>query len=151
MDSINADKKIEELQHLESHLQNFLMQKQAVQIELNEIDNALREIKNSSDELYKMVSGVMIKSTKEKLNKELEEKKKIAEMKLASIEKEEKKPREKLSDPKKRNSRIKEERETIVDTISIIFIYSFSGGISWLSTSRDSSEKGQRMNTSKSI
>jgi len=90
MDSINADKKIEELQHLESHLQNFLMQKQAVQIELNEIDNALREIKNSSDELYKMVSGVMIKSTKEKLNKELEEKKKIAEMKLASIEKEEK-------------------------------------------------------------
>ena len=34
-------KKIQELQILEQNLQNLLMQKQAFQIELNEIENAL--------------------------------------------------------------------------------------------------------------
>ena len=83
-------KKIEELRVLENQLQGFLMQKQAIQMELNEIDNALGEIKDSDGEVYKVVSGVMLKSEKKKLEKELGEKKKIAEMKIEAIEKQEK-------------------------------------------------------------
>jgi chaperonin cofactor prefoldin len=36
-------KKIEELRILESQLQNFLIQKQSIQLEINEINNALEE------------------------------------------------------------------------------------------------------------
>lgn len=85
-----TNKKIEELQSLEAHLQGFLGQKQSVQIELNEVDNAINELKNSDEEVYKVVSGVMLKSTKEKLTKELEEKKKILDMRVDSLEKQEK-------------------------------------------------------------
>ncbi|MFH1289837.1 MAG: prefoldin subunit beta [Nanoarchaeota archaeon] len=85
-----ANKKIEELQVLENHLQGFLAQKQAVQIEMNEVDNALGELKDSDDEIYKMVSGFMIKSTKAKIKKELEEKKKLLNMRVDSMEKQEK-------------------------------------------------------------
>ncbi|MBS3088152.1 prefoldin subunit [Candidatus Pacearchaeota archaeon] len=89
MDS-ETNKQIEEMQVLEHHLQTLLNQKQVVQIELNEIENALSELKNSDDEVYKFLSGIMIRSDKKTLNKELGERKKIAEMKIYSIEKQEK-------------------------------------------------------------
>jgi len=85
-----ANKKIEELQILESQMQNFLAQKQTTQIELNEVDNALEELKGADDEVYKVVSGIMIKSDKKKLNKELEDKKKVLDMQISSMEKQEK-------------------------------------------------------------
>ena len=75
MDS-ESHKKIEELQMIEAQLQSFLAQRQTIQVELNEIDNAIEELKNSDDEVYKVISGVMLKSNKSKLEKELEEKKK---------------------------------------------------------------------------
>lgn len=90
MDSNETNKRIEELQVLEGQLQNFLAQKQTVQIEINEIENALNELKSSGDEVYKVVSGIMLRSSKEKLNKELKEKKKMLESKVDSFEKQEK-------------------------------------------------------------
>lgn len=81
---------VEDISVLENQLQNFLMQKQAFQIELNEIENALAELKKSDDEVYKIVSGIMIKAEKNVLEKELVEKKKLAEMRISSIEKQEK-------------------------------------------------------------
>ena len=85
----NTQKKIEELQLLESHLQGFLAQKQSVQIELNEINNALGELDKSEGDVYKVVSGFMLKSTKETLSKELGEKKKMLDMRKDSMEKQE--------------------------------------------------------------
>tara|TARA_Y100000310_G_scaffold10531_1_gene11221 strand:+ start:105 stop:455 length:351 start_codon:yes stop_codon:yes gene_type:complete len=81
--------KIQELQILEQNLQNFLAQKQAIQSELNETLNALEELKNSGDEAYKIVSGIMIKSDKKTLSTELEEKKKLLDLRVSSIEKQE--------------------------------------------------------------
>jgi len=89
MSSEEINKKIEELQMIESHLQGFLAQKQILQIELNEIENALEEVKSSDKEVYKMVVGFMIKSNKEELKKELEEKKKLLDMRISSMEKQE--------------------------------------------------------------
>jgi len=91
---MNIDKetseKIEELQILEQNLQNFFMQKQSIQIELNEVLNALSEVKKTADDIYKVIGGVMIKSNKDQLIKELEEKKKILDLRIGSIEKQEK-------------------------------------------------------------
>ena len=67
-----TNKKIEELQALENQMQTILAQKQVAQAEMNEVSNAIDELKNSDDEVYKVISGIMIKSTKEKLTKALE-------------------------------------------------------------------------------
>ena len=82
--------KIEELRILENNLHQFLMQKQTIQVELNEINNALEEVKKSSGDIYKVSSNIMLKSEKNSILKELEEKKKIFEIKINSIEKQEK-------------------------------------------------------------
>lgn len=83
------DTTIEELQALEQHLQGFLAQKQVVQIELQEILNAIEEIKKTNEDIYKILSGVMLKAEKETLLKELEERKKLSELRINSIERQE--------------------------------------------------------------
>jgi prefoldin beta subunit len=81
--------KIQTLQILEQNLQSILSQKQTFQAELNEIDNALNELKNYSSDVYKILSGIMIKTDKSLVLKELEDKKNISEIKISSIEKQE--------------------------------------------------------------
>lgn len=88
MDS-QLQEKIEVLRGLEMQVENMLMQRQTIQIELNESLNALEEVKKTKDDVFKILSGVMIKVDKEKAIKELEEKKKLAEMKVNSFEKQE--------------------------------------------------------------
>lgn len=83
------DKKIQDLQTLEQNMQGILLEKQSMQIELNEISNALEEIKKSQDEVYRVLGNIMVKSDKEKLSKELLEREKLLELRLTSIEKQE--------------------------------------------------------------
>ncbi|MBI2451832.1 prefoldin subunit [Candidatus Pacearchaeota archaeon] len=85
-----TNEKIEELRMIEGQLQNFIAQKEAFSNEMNEVNNAIEELKSSDDEVYKISSGIMIKSTKEKLNKELKEKNKLLEIRINSLEKQEK-------------------------------------------------------------
>lgn len=87
--SKDVEEKIEELRYIESNSQNILMQKQNSQIELNEINNALEEVKKSSGDVYKVSSNIMIKANKNDVIKELEEKKKVLEIRISSIEKQE--------------------------------------------------------------
>lgn len=88
---MNSDlnKNIQELQLLEQSLQNILMQKQQVQIELSEAENAHAEVSKSSGEIFKILGGVMLKSEKSSITKELEEKKKIFELRFQAIERQE--------------------------------------------------------------
>lgn len=88
LDSLTR-KKIEELQLIENHLKGILTQKQNIQIELNETANAIDELKNCGEEVYKVLSGFMVKSEKGKLSKELKEKNKFLEDKVTAIEKQE--------------------------------------------------------------
>ena len=59
------------------------------QVELQEVENALLELKKTNDEVYKILSGVMMRAEKEDLIKELEEKKRFLELRISSIEKQE--------------------------------------------------------------
>ncbi len=84
-----ASKKIEELQILESRLQSLLAQKQTFQLELNEINNAINELENmpkGEEEIYRVSYDIMLKSTKEKVIKDLIEKKKVSDVRISSIE-----------------------------------------------------------------
>lgn len=82
--------KIQELQILERNLQSFSMEKQTLQVELNEIDNALSELGRSGDEVYRIINALMIKSDKNSLSKDLNERKKVLDLRIAAIEKQEK-------------------------------------------------------------
>ena len=98
---VSSEEKIQELQVLEQNLQNFLMQKQVFQVEVAEIMNALEELKSSSDEVYKIVGNIMLKAKKDSLNNELGDKRKILDLRIDSIEKQEKIIEEKISKLKK--------------------------------------------------
>jgi prefoldin beta subunit len=83
--------KLQEIQILEHNLQNILYQKQAFQMELSELESGLNELKNSGDEVFKIIGQLMIKSNKENIEKELKEKKEILETRLKSLETQEEK------------------------------------------------------------
>src|SRR3989344_3305643 len=85
-----ASEKINELQMLEQTLQSYLAQKQNINLELNEVLNALNELNNYQGIVYKSISGILLETKKEDITKELEEKKKILELRISSIEKQEK-------------------------------------------------------------
>ena len=83
--------KIEELQLLEHNIQNIAGQKQATQIELNEIETASEELEKSQDnEVFKISGNIMLKSNPKELLSELKEKKKLATLRLESVQKQEK-------------------------------------------------------------
>lgn len=92
-----TEQKIGQLQLMEQNLQNFLIQKQTFQTQLFEIDNALQELEKTKDKTYKIVGTVMIASKKEDLIKELKDKKSVVELRIKSLEKQEKTLKEKAS------------------------------------------------------
>jgi len=98
----SAARKIQELQLVEQSLQNLAMQKQAFQLELSEITNALSELKETKDEVYKIVGSIMVKSKKDALEKDLNSKKDILNLRIKNIEKQEETLKEQLL--KKRDS-----------------------------------------------
>lgn len=85
-----ARQKIQDLQILEQNLQSLLMQKQNMNLELSETSNALSEVIKTSDTVYKMVGSIIVAVDKTKTLSELEEKKKLLELRNTSIEKQEK-------------------------------------------------------------
>jgi len=87
---MNQEEKIQRLSLIEQNLNNSLMQKQNFQMQEIEIDNALKELKDSK-EAYQIVGNIMIKAEGTKLKKELESKKEIIELRIKNIEKQEEK------------------------------------------------------------
>jgi prefoldin beta subunit len=68
---------------LQQQLRNVLIQKEALKIQVAEIESALEELEKSKEEnVYKVVGNVMIK----KLEKELNEMKEDSELKISSLE-----------------------------------------------------------------
>ena len=100
--------KLQELQILEQNLQGILMQKQTFQIELAESQGALEELEKSGEEVYKIIGQLMIKSDKSKMKSELEEKKKMLELRIKTLENQEKISTEKVG--KLREEFIKENK-----------------------------------------
>jgi len=96
-----TQQKIQEIQILEQNMQGLLMQKQAFQLELNETENALSEIKETKEDVFKLIGQIMIKTDKKKLEQELTKKKELLTLRLTSIEKQEKEFTEHLEELRK--------------------------------------------------
>ena len=87
---------IQQVQMLEQSLQSYQNQRQNVQVQLIEIESALTELENTT-EAYNIIGNIMVLSDPEKLKKDLQEKKESAEIRIKSIEKQEKQIKEKIS------------------------------------------------------
>lgn len=92
--SSETQENIGRLQLIEQQMQTMAMQRQQFQSQLFEIENALKEIKTST-KTYKIIGNIMVLSEKEKLEKELKQKKEIIDLRIENLQKEEKKLKEK--------------------------------------------------------
>jgi prefoldin beta subunit len=80
---------VQEMQIIEQNLQNILLQKQSFQMELSETERALKEIKSSDEDAYKIIGQLMIKTKKDSIVEDLSNKKKIIDLRLQNLEKQE--------------------------------------------------------------
>jgi prefoldin beta subunit len=82
---------IQEIQMLEQNFEQLMQQKHLFNMELSETDLALKEIEKSEGDLFKIVGGqVVIKTSKEKLTADLKHKKELIELRMKSMEGQEK-------------------------------------------------------------
>lgn len=92
-----TEQKIEQLQILEQNLQNISAQRQSFQAQVLEIENALEELKKSKDKVYKIVGSIMVLSDKNDLEKYLNSKKDLFDLRIKNIEKQESRFKEKAT------------------------------------------------------
>ena len=98
---------IMKMQQAQQSLQSIHMQKQQLEMELAESDKALEELKKASDDdpVYKHAGSILIKSNKQDLIAELEEKKELANTRSSVLKKQEDRVKESI---KEQESKINE-------------------------------------------
>ncbi len=93
------NEEIQKFQQIQQQLQMILMQKQNVQAQKSEIENALNEIKKvGDDEAYEVVGNIMVKKSKKEMEDSLQKKKEMFDLRLKTIEKQQKSLSEKASE-----------------------------------------------------
>jgi prefoldin beta subunit len=93
---------IQEIQMLEQNFEQLMQQKHLFNMELSETDLALKEIEKSEGDLFKIVGGqVVIKTSKEKLTADLKHKKELIELRMKSMETQEKEFSDRMEDLRK--------------------------------------------------
>ncbi len=87
-------------QQLQQQLQAILARKQQVQLELMEVENALKELEKVGDDtpIYKSVGSLLIRAEKAKVVQELEDRKTFLSLRLEQLEREEKRAKEQLEE-----------------------------------------------------
>jgi len=86
------------LQQLQQTLQSVLVQKQQVENELTEIEQALNELQKMADDavIYKAIGSLLVKSEKAKVTAELNERKELLNTRITVLGKHEERLRSQL-------------------------------------------------------
>jgi prefoldin beta subunit len=101
-----------DLQAFQQQMQTVLIQKESLNIQSMEIDKALEELKKATTEdVYKAVGPILIKSTRKDLEKELNEKKETIDLRLKSLQKQDDRIKEKLKDYQEKFEHMLREQE----------------------------------------
>ena len=95
---------IGKLQQSQQNLQSTLSQKQQVELEQVEYEKALEELKKASDDeqVFKHAGSILIKSTKNELIEELEEKKELSKTQITVLTKQEERIKSSLQEQEKK-------------------------------------------------
>lgn len=88
------------LNQLQQTLQSILAQKQQVEIELTEIEQALNELQKMTDDavIYKAIGSLLVKSEKAKISADLNERKELLNTRVTVLGKQEERLRSQLKD-----------------------------------------------------
>ncbi|MEM2875340.1 MAG: prefoldin subunit beta [Candidatus Bathyarchaeia archaeon] len=88
------------LQQLQQTLQSVLTQKQQLEIELTEVDQALEELKNVKDDavIYKSIGSLLVRAEKNKVTEDLVERKELLNMRVNVLGKQEERLRSQLKE-----------------------------------------------------
>lgn len=81
------EEKINELSVLEQSIQQFASQKKNFQVQLVEVESALKEINEDS---FKIIGNFMFRKNQQDLKEELQEKRNLLNVRIKSFEKHEK-------------------------------------------------------------
>ncbi|MBU0979984.1 MAG: prefoldin subunit beta [Nanoarchaeota archaeon] len=87
------DDKLQQLQLMEQSMTNLLMQKQQFESKLSEIESGLKQVQGK-DKVFRIIGSIMVSSDVPSVKAELEENKKLLELRIKTIEKQEEKLRE---------------------------------------------------------
>ena len=88
------------LQQLQQTLQSVLAQKQQVEIELTEIEQALNELQKMTDDaaIYKAIGSLLVKAEKAKITADLNERKELLNTRATVLGKQEQRLRPQIQD-----------------------------------------------------
>jgi prefoldin beta subunit len=88
------------LQQLQQTLQGVLTQKQQLELELNEVEQALSELEKLTDAavIYKSIGSLLVKSKRTKVTTELNERKELLNMRISVLGKQEERLRTQVKD-----------------------------------------------------
>jgi prefoldin beta subunit len=87
----NAQEKLMQLQLLQQRLQVFAAQKQQLQIQHMEVENALGEVSKTKKPVYSLIGGIMVERPTMEVKTELTNTKKEVDIKIKNLERQEKK------------------------------------------------------------
>ncbi len=94
----NMEELLMQLQMQNQQLQAIMMQRQAMTIQGREIEAALEGIEKSQSDIFKSIGPILVKTSKEGIKKELTEEKEEIELKLAALDRQEKKIKDKVKE-----------------------------------------------------
>jgi len=88
------------LQQLQQTLQGVLTQKQQLELELNEVEQALGELEKLTDAsvIYKSIGSLLVKSKRANVTTELNERKELLNMRISVLGKQEERLRTQVKD-----------------------------------------------------
>ncbi|MCW4048182.1 MAG: prefoldin subunit beta [Candidatus Bathyarchaeota archaeon] len=94
-----VQERLQRLQQLQNTMQQLLVQRQRIEMEMAESDQALEVLKDVADasKVYRSVGAVLVEKPKDKVESELEERKEFLEMRIKVLQKQEDKTREKMT------------------------------------------------------
>lgn len=94
-----VQERLQRLQQLQNTMQQLIAQRQRIEMEVAESDKALEVLKEVSGDqkVYKSVGAVLVEKERDKVVKELEERKEFLDMRAKVLQKQEEKTKEKLT------------------------------------------------------
>ncbi len=101
-------------EQIQQNLQAILSQRQQVEAELMEVEKALEELRKAPEDtvVYKFAGTIMLKADRNRLVKELEEKKELANTRIMVLKKQEERLRANLQEiQNKINEALKKEKK----------------------------------------
>ncbi len=109
---------IMQFQAYQQQSQMIMGQKDALTMQILEIENSLKELEKGGErEMYKSIGAILIKTTKEEMKTELTEKKEMAGIRLKTMEAEDRKTKEKVKElQEKIQSSLQKEKQSNFST-----------------------------------